>query len=91
MKKRVATLSNSGAPGGAFPTSISSLAFSPLGGQLAIAASYGWEQGDPASLNYPPPPDSVFIRRIEESDARQRRQSSGMLVEGGVLGVWLKT
>lgn len=59
-----------------FPTSISSLAFSPTGTHLAIAASYGWEQGDPASLPGPPPPDAIFIRTLGESDVKPRNKAS---------------
>ncbi len=75
QKKRVATLAHPGSASGAFPNSIASLAFSPSGARLAIAASYGWEQGDPAALPAgapPPPPDAVFVRDIAEADVKPK-------------------
>ena len=75
QKKRVSTLSHPGAPSGAFPSSIASLAFSPNGARLAIASSYGWEQGDPDALGAgvpKPPPDAVFVRDIVEADVKPK-------------------
>ena len=75
QKKRVATLAHPGSATGAFPNSIASLDFSPSGARLAIAASYGWEQGDPAALpagTPPPPPDAIFVRDIAEADVKPK-------------------
>lgn len=78
QKKRVATLAHPGSGSGAFPNSIASLAFSPSGSRLAIAASYGWEQGDPSALpagTPPPPPDAVFVRTITEADVKPKAKA----------------
>ncbi len=74
QKKRVATLAHPGAASGAFPNSIASLAFSPSGARLAIAASYGWEQGDPALLPGAAQlaADAVFVRDVAEADVKPK-------------------
>ncbi len=75
QKKRVSTLAHPGAPSGAYPNSITSLAFSPGGARLAIASSYAWEQGDPSALpagTPPPSPDAVFVRDVTEADVKPK-------------------
>ena len=47
-----------------FPTSISALAFSPDGTEIAIASSYTHEEGDREH-----PQDEIYIRKILESEA----------------------
>jgi len=54
----------------AFQTSIASIDFSGSGNQLlAIAQSYTWEQG-PSSH----PKDSIFIRRVKESELKPKQK-----------------
>ncbi len=48
-----------------YPTSISSVAFSPEGGLMAIAASYTFEEGVKDHVA-----DAVFIRTIQEENVR---------------------
>ena len=55
-KKKLTTLPS-------FPTSISALAFSNDGSEIAIASSYTFEEGDREH-----PQDEVFIRKILESE-----------------------
>ncbi|KAK2952299.1 putative Mitotic checkpoint protein BUB3 [Blattamonas nauphoetae] len=50
-----------------FPTSISSLSFSPNGQFLAIASSYTWEKGD---IEHPK--DQIFIRTLLEADTKRK-------------------
>ena len=78
QKKRVATLAHPGSATGAFPNSIASLAFSPCGTRLAIAASYGWEQGDPAALpagTPPPPPTPSLCATLQRQTSSQSPRS----------------
>ena len=49
-------------------TTISALAFSKDGAQLAVAASYTHDQGP----GHPHPPDAVFIRAVADSDVRPK-------------------
>ncbi|RKP08163.1 WD40-repeat-containing domain protein [Thamnocephalis sphaerospora] len=55
-----------------YPTSVASLAFSSDGRHLAIAASYTYEEGDKDH-----PPDTIFIRTLEDSDIRPKRPAPG--------------
>ena len=50
-----------------YGTSISALAFSRDGSQLAIAASYTFDQGD-----VPHPADAIFVRSVADSDVRPK-------------------
>lgn len=52
----------------AYQTSVSALAFSADGSQLAIAASYAYETGEQPSH----PPDAVFVRPVSDSDVRPK-------------------
>lgn len=54
-----------------YPTSISSLSFSPDGGTLAIACSYLHASEDTPQLREIPP-DSIYIRRVGEHEVRTR-------------------
>mmetsp|Transcript_23559 Transcript_23559/g.38391 ORF Transcript_23559/g.38391 Transcript_23559/m.38391 type:complete len:377 (-) Transcript_23559:1166-2296(-) len=54
----------------AFPTSISALAFSPDGSELAIASSYTHEEGDREH-----PQDELYIRKILDSEAMPKAKS----------------
>jgi hypothetical protein len=67
LKKRVSQLPGCGGPAAA--NSVASLAFSPDGTMLAVAASYAWEPGDPAQLpQYArPAPDAVKVVSILET------------------------
>lgn len=53
-----------------YPSSISSLSFSPDGSYLAIASSYCFENGD---IQHPP--DSIFIKPINETDVKPKSLS----------------
>ena len=46
-----------------YPTSIACLAFSPNGEQLAVAASYTYEQGERAGV----PPDAVYLTKVTDA------------------------
>ncbi len=72
LKKRVSQLPGCGGP--AAVNSVASLAFSPDGTLLAVAASYAWEQGDPAQLpTYAKPaPDAVYIRQVADAEVRPK-------------------
>jgi cell cycle arrest protein BUB3 len=48
----------------AFPTSISALAFSPDGTELAVASSYTHEEGDREH-----PQDEIYVRKILDTEA----------------------
>jgi len=50
-----------------YPTSISSLDFSPLGDRLVIASSYTFEEGEKDH-----PADQIFIRTIKEKDVKKK-------------------
>lgn len=50
-----------------YPTSVSALAFNRDGQALAIAASYGYEEGEKDHL-----PDSIFIRFVEDVEVRPK-------------------
>jgi cell cycle arrest protein BUB3 len=52
-----------------FPTSISALAFSPDGTELAIASSYTHEEGDREH-----PQDEIYVRKILESEAMPKNK-----------------
>lgn len=54
-----------------YPTSISALSFSPDGGTLAIACSYQ-DAGQSTPNLRDLPPDSIYIRRISEHEARNK-------------------
>lgn len=56
-----------------YPTSISSLSFSPNGGTLAIASSYSHASEDVYKLR-DIPPDSIFIRRVSDHEARNKKE-----------------
>ncbi|RWS06597.1 mitotic checkpoint protein BUB3-like protein [Dinothrombium tinctorium] len=51
-----------------YPTSISSLAFSPDGNFLAIASSFLYETYDVKDI----PPDSIFIRRVTDQETKPK-------------------
>lgn len=51
-----------------YPTSISSLAFSPDGTYLAIASSFLFETDDIKEI----PPDSIFIRRVTDQETKPK-------------------
>lgn len=51
-----------------YPTSISSLAFSPSGATLAIAASYCFESGEA----HDQPPDQIFLRHVSDADVKPK-------------------
>ncbi len=75
LKKRVSQLPGCGGPSAA--NSVASLAFSPDGSLLAVAASYAWEQGDPAQLpQYArPAPDTVYIRQVADAEVRPKTKA----------------
>ena len=50
-----------------YPTSVSALAFSRDGRQLAVASSYTWESGD---VDHPA--DELYIRPIAEAEVRPK-------------------
>lgn len=50
-----------------YSTGISALAIDPLGSFLALAASYSFDEGERDH-----PPESIFIRKLEESDIKSR-------------------
>lgn len=54
-----------------YPTSIASLDFSRDGQYLAIASSYTFEEGEKDH-----PPDSVFIKPINENECKPRVMAS---------------
>lgn len=54
-----------------YPTSISSLSFSPDGSKLAIACSYLHASEETDSLR-DIPPDSIFIRQVSDHEARNK-------------------
>jgi cell cycle arrest protein BUB3 len=64
-KKRICALAE-------FGTAVSSLAFSPSGSHIAVAASYGWEQGDPALLASKPPADAIHVREVSDAECRPK-------------------
>ena len=72
LKKRVSALPGCGGPSAS--NSVASLAFSPDGTMLAVAASYAWEQGDPAQLPQyaKPAPDAVYIRQVADAEVRPK-------------------
>ena len=47
-----------------YPTSIACLAFSPSGEQLAVAASYTYENGEQKA-----PPDAIYLQKVSDSPA----------------------
>lgn len=51
-----------------YPTSISSIAFSPDNNYLAIASSFLFEQNPVTE----PPPDNIFIRRVTDQEAKPK-------------------
>lgn len=51
-----------------YPTSISSLAFSPDGSHLAIASSFLYENYDVKEI----PPDTIYIRRVSDQEAQPK-------------------
>jgi hypothetical protein len=51
-----------------FGAPVTSLAFSPDGSLLAVAASYDWSQGDPALLPTKPPADAIFVRAVAPAE-----------------------
>jgi len=51
-----------------YPTSISSLAFSPDGSVLAIAASFLYETDDVKDI----PPDHIYIRRVTDQETKPK-------------------
>lgn len=54
-----------------YPTSIASLAFSPSGDFLAIAASYTFEQGEKET-----PADSIHIRTVKPNEVMPKKRKS---------------
>lgn len=54
-----------------YPSSISSLSFSPDGGTLAIASSYLHSSEDTDNLR-DTPPDAIHIRRVSDHEARNK-------------------
>jgi hypothetical protein len=50
-----------------YATSVSALAFSADGSQLAIAASYSYETGEQDH-----PADAIFVRPVTDSDVRPK-------------------
>ncbi|CAL8092106.1 unnamed protein product [Calicophoron daubneyi] len=76
-RKRLAQLSK-------YPTSISSLAFSEDGRQLAIASSYMYERGQ--IENEPEP--TIYIRSVAENEVRPKHlaASANAAAPGGVTG-----
>jgi cell cycle arrest protein BUB3 len=50
-----------------FPTSISTLAFSPDGTELAIASSYTFEDGERAH-----PRDEIYVRKVLDHECRPK-------------------
>lgn len=50
-----------------YPTGISALAIDPQGSFLAIASSYSYDEGEKDH-----PPESIFIRKLEDSDIKSR-------------------
>mmetsp|Transcript_25406 Transcript_25406/g.46168 ORF Transcript_25406/g.46168 Transcript_25406/m.46168 type:complete len:369 (-) Transcript_25406:331-1437(-) len=61
-KKRIAQIAR-------YPTSVSSVAFNADGTLMAIASSYCYESGDKKH-----PADSLYIRNVQESDARPKQK-----------------
>lgn len=59
-KKKLATLPP-------FPTSISALAFSPDGTELAMASSYTFEDGERAH-----PHDEIYVRKILDHECQPK-------------------
>ena len=57
-KKRIGSLKRR------YPTSIACLAFSPSGEQLAVAASYTYENGEQKA-----PPDAIYLQKVSDSPA----------------------
>ncbi len=55
-----------------YPTSVACLAFSPGGEQLAIAASYTWEQGEQPNT----PPDAIYLHTVADSLVGARRRTA---------------
>lgn len=53
-----------------FPTSISSLAFSPDGSALAIAASFQHEYR--LEQNQQPPADQIYIRHVTDQETKPK-------------------
>lgn len=51
-----------------YPTSISSLAFSPDGSYLAIASSFLYETDDVKEI----PPDNIYIRRVTDQETKPK-------------------
>ena len=51
-----------------YPTSISSLCFSPDGTFLAIASSYLYESNDIKDV----PPDSIFVRKVSDQETKPK-------------------
>jgi cell cycle arrest protein BUB3 len=51
-----------------YPTSISSLAFSPDGAYLAIASSFMYETDEVNAL----PPDNIFVRRVTDQETKPK-------------------
>ena len=62
-KKRICALKR-------YPTSISSLAFSPDGESLAVASSYTYENGDVAH-----PPDEIYVRSVSLAEVKSKSSS----------------
>ena len=50
-----------------YGTSVSALAFSRDGSQLAVAASYAYDQGEREH-----PADAIFVRAVADSDVRPK-------------------
>ena len=50
-----------------YPATIASLAFSPDGARLAIAASYTWENGDKQHA-----PDAIYVRTLSDADVKPK-------------------
>jgi cell cycle arrest protein BUB3 len=57
-KKRISSLPT-------YPTSIASLAFSPSGDRLAVAASYTYEHGEQEH-----PPNAIFLRKVIDAEVK---------------------
>lgn len=60
-----------GKPSPAFPTSVSSLAFSHDSSLLAVAVSYAFEAGD---IEHPS--DAVVVRKLDDADIRPRAKKA---------------
>jgi cell cycle arrest protein BUB3 len=54
-----------------YPTSISSLAFHPLGTTLAVASSYTFEEGEKDHA-----PDAIYLHRVQDSEVKPKPRAA---------------